>query len=104
MGFKGLIVTDWQDVIRLHTRHKIAETPKEAVRIAINAGIDMSMVPNEYSFYELLLELVNEGKVSEQRLDESVRRILELKSKVGLLDNPFVEDTSFSCIIANITH
>ena len=92
LGFKGLIVTDWQDVIRLHTRHKIAETPKEAVRIAINAGIDMSMVPNEYSFYELLLELVNEGKVSEQRLDESVRRILELKSKVGLLDNPFVED------------
>ena len=62
------------------------------MRIAINAGIDMSMVPNEYSFYELLLELVNEGKVSEQRLDESVRRILELKSKVGLLDNPFVED------------
>lgn len=92
LGFKGLIVTDWQDIIRLHTRHKVAETPKEAVRIAINAGIDMSMVPNEYSFYELLLELVNEGKISEKRIDESVRRILELKSKVGLFDNPFVEN------------
>lgn len=92
LGFKGLIVTDWQDIIRLHTRHKVAETPKEAVRIAINAGIDMSMVPNEYSFYELLLELVNDGKVSEKRIDESVKRILKLKSKVGLLDNPFVEN------------
>ena len=92
LGFKGLIVTDWQDIIRLHTRHKIAETPKEAVRIAINAGIDMSMVPNEYSFYDLLLELVNEGKVTEHRINESVRKILKLKSNLGLFENPFVEN------------
>ena len=102
LGFKGLIVTDWQDIIRLHTRHKIAETPKEAVRIAINAGIDMSMVPNEYSFYDLLLELVNEGKVSEERIDESVRRILKLKSKVGLFENPFVENIETLKIDTNL--
>ena len=50
LGFKGMIVTDWEDIIRLHERHKIASTPREAVKIAINAGIDMSMVPNNYSF------------------------------------------------------
>jgi beta-glucosidase len=92
LGFKGLIVTDWEDIIRLHTRHKIAATPKEAVRIGIEAGIDMSMVPHDYSFYKLLLELVKEGTISEKRIDESVARILDLKFKTGLFTNPYGEE------------
>ncbi len=92
LGFKGVIVSDWEDVIRLHTRHKIAATPKEAVRIAIEAGLDMSMVPHEFSFYNLLLELVKEGTVSQSRIDESVARILDLKFKTGLFDNPYGEE------------
>jgi beta-glucosidase len=92
LGFKGVIVTDWEDVIRLHTRHKIAATPKEAVRIAVEAGIDMSMVPNDYSFYVLLLELVKEGTISTNRIDESVARILNLKFKTGLFANPYGEE------------
>ncbi|HSY62490.1 MAG TPA: glycoside hydrolase family 3 N-terminal domain-containing protein, partial [Cytophaga sp.] len=85
LGFKGLVCSDWEDVIRLHTWHKIAATPKEAVMIAVNAGVDMSMVPNDYSFPKYLVELVNEGKVSMARIDEAVGRILTLKLKLGLM-------------------
>jgi Beta-glucosidase-related glycosidases len=88
LGFKGLVCSDWEDVIRLHTWHKIAATPKEAVMIAVNAGVDMSMVPNDYSFPKYLVELVNEGKVSMARIDEAVGRILTLKLKLGLMQNP----------------
>ncbi len=91
LGFKGLAVTDWEDIIRLHTRHRIAATPKEAVKIAINAGIDMSMVPMSYSFYDYLVELVKEKEVPMTRIDEAVGRILKLKFQVGLFDNPYVE-------------
>ncbi len=91
LGFKGVAVTDWEDVIRLHTRHKIAPNLKEAVRIAVEAGIDMSMVPHDYSFFYLLVELVKEGKITEQRINESVARILRLKYELGLFDNPYPE-------------
>ncbi|MCU0429880.1 MAG: glycoside hydrolase family 3 C-terminal domain-containing protein [Cytophagaceae bacterium] len=91
LGFQGLVVSDWEDIIRLHTRHKIAATPKEAVKIAVNAGVDMSMVPHDFSFYKLLIELVNENQVSKERIDEAVGRILTLKANLGLLDNPYGE-------------
>jgi beta-glucosidase len=54
LGFKGLIVSDWEDVIRLHTRHDVAASPRAAVALAVNSGIDMSMVPTNFSFYDLL--------------------------------------------------
>jgi len=91
LGFKGVAVTDWEDVIRLHTRHKIATSLKEAVKIAVDAGIDMSMVPHDYSFYYLLIELVKEGQITEKRIDESVARILRLKFETGLFANPYPE-------------
>lgn len=91
LGFEGLAVSDWEDIIRLHIRHKVAATPKEAVKIAINAGVDMSMVPMDYSFYDYLVELVNEGEVSMARIDEAVYRILKLKFDVGLFDNAYPE-------------
>ncbi len=89
LQFKGVAVSDWEDVIRLHTRHRVADSPKEAVRMAVEAGIDMSMVPLEYSFYDLLLELVQEGTITEERIDTSVRRILKLKFDLGLFENPY---------------
>lgn len=91
LGFKGMIVTDWQDIIRLHERHKIAKTQKEAVKIAIQAGIDMSMVPNSFSFCNHLVDLVKDKEISEERINESVRRILVLKYNLGLFDNPYPE-------------
>jgi beta-glucosidase len=94
LGFTGLVVTDWEDIIRLHTKHRIAPTMKEAVRIAINAGIDMSMVPHEdyiENFYKPLIELVNEGKVSKERINEAVSRILTVKYRLGLMENAYPE-------------
>lgn len=91
LGFTGLVVSDWEDIKRLHTRHKVAASHKEAVRMAVMAGIDMSMVPNDFSFYTLLVELVNEGAVPMERIDEACTRILTLKFKLGLFANPYPE-------------
>lgn len=88
MGFQGMAVTDWEDVIKLVNIHHVAENLKDAVALAVNAGIDMCMVPNDYNFTNLLIELVKEGRVSEARLNESVYRILKLKVQLGLFDNP----------------
>lgn len=91
LGFQGLIVTDWEDIKRLHDRHNIAATPRQAVVLAINAGIDMSMVPADYSFYDLLIEAVKKGEVPMSRIDDAVKRILILKYKIGLFENPYPE-------------
>ena len=94
LGFQGLIVTDWEDIKRLHDRHNVAATPREAVVMAINAGIDMSMVPSDFSFYDLLLEAVKKGEVPMSRIDDAVKRILVLKYKLGLFDNPYPEESA----------
>ena len=94
LGFQGLIVTDWEDIKRLHDRHNVAATPSEAVVMAINAGIDMSMVPSDFSFYDLLLEAVKKGEVPMSRIDDAVKRILVLKYKLGLFDNPYPEESA----------
>jgi beta-glucosidase len=91
LGFDGLVVSDWEDVKRLHTRHQVAETPREAVRMGVEAGIDMSMVPHDFSFAEHLVSLVKDGEVSEERIDRSVATILELKFRLGLFDNAYAE-------------
>ncbi|MBE0539496.1 MAG: glycoside hydrolase family 3 C-terminal domain-containing protein [Ignavibacterium sp.] len=89
LNFKGVVVSDWEDIVRLHTRDRVASTPKEAVRIAVMAGIDMSMVPYDFSFYNYLLELATEGTVPMWRIDEAVSRIIALKMQLGLFDNPY---------------
>ena len=94
LGFQGVIVTDWEDIIRLHTRHNVAPTPLDAVVMAVNAGIDMSMVPMDFSFFNLLKEAVQKGKVPMSRIDDAVRRILLLKYKLGLFDQPYPEEAA----------
>lgn len=96
LGFQGVIVTDWEDIKRLHDRHYIASTPRQAVVLAINAGIDMSMVPADFSFYDLLVEAVKLKEVPMSRIDDAVKRILILKYKLGLFDNPYPEPASFA--------
>lgn len=86
MGFKGFTVSDWEDINRLYTRDKVAGSLKEAVKIAVMAGIDMSMVPYDFSFYDLLIELVKSGEVPQSRIDEAVTRILTVKYQTGLFD------------------
>jgi len=94
LGFEGLIVTDWADIIRLHNWHHVASTPREAVVMAVNAGVDMSMVPSDFSFYDLLIEAVKKGEVKMTRIDDAVRRILTLKMKTGLFENPYPESAA----------
>ena len=86
LNWDGMIVTDWADINNLCTRDHIAASKKEAIELAINAGIDMSMVPYEVEFCDMLRELVEEGKVTMTRINDAVRRILRLKVRLGLMD------------------
>ena len=88
LGFNGLVVTDWADIENLHNRDKVAKTQKEAVKMAINAGIDMSMVPYNFDFCDYLTELVKNGEVPMSRIDDAVRRILRVKFELGLFKTP----------------
>ncbi len=92
LDFQGVILTDWEDIRKLHDRDKVAKSQKEAVKIAINAGIDMSMVPYEYEqFFNDLVQLVDEGEVSMDRIDDAVKRILTLKYELDLFKNPVTD-------------
>jgi beta-glucosidase len=96
LKFKGVAVTDWEDIIRLYRNHKVAENEKEATYKAIMAGVDVAMTPYTTAFSDLLLELVKEGRISEERIDLSVSRILRLKLELGLFDNPLPRNDRFS--------
>ncbi|MFR9496289.1 MAG: glycoside hydrolase family 3 N-terminal domain-containing protein [Rikenellaceae bacterium] len=89
LQWDGMIVTDWADINNVCVRDRVAATKKEAIMLAINAGIDMSMVPYEVSFCTYLKELVEEGKVSMERIDDAVSRVLRLKFRLGLFENPY---------------
>ncbi len=88
LQWDGMLVTDWADINNLFQREHVAKDKKDAIRIAINAGIDMSMDPYSVDFCILLKELVQEGKVPMSRIDDAVRRILRLKYRLGLFDEP----------------
>jgi len=88
LGFKGLVVTDWEDIKKLVTIWRVAANEKEATRMAVMAGNDMSMVPLDYSFADHLVTLVKEGAVPQSRIDEAVRRILRVKFELGLFEKP----------------
>ena len=88
LQWDGFLVTDWADINNLFSREHVAKDKKDAIRIAINAGIDMSMDPYSVEFCVLLKELVQEGKVSMSRIDDAVRRILRAKYRLGLFDKP----------------
>ena len=94
LGWDGVLVTDWADIDNLHNRERIAANKKEAIALAINAGIDMSMDPYDLKFCDLLKELVKEGKVPMSRIDDAAARVLRLKYRLGLFDTPntYVKD------------
>jgi len=97
LGFNGVVLTDWEDINKLVDRDKIASSLKEAIKIAINAGIDMSMVPYDYEqFCENLVQLVNEGEVPMTRIDDAVSKILKLKFKLNLFEKPLSNPEDYS--------
>ena len=87
LGFDGFVVTDWEDIKKLVTQWHVAADEKEATRLAIMAGCDMSMVPLSYTFSDDLVALVEEKKVPISRIDDAVRRILRVKFQLGLFDS-----------------
>ncbi|MFN8415309.1 MAG: glycoside hydrolase family 3 N-terminal domain-containing protein [Cytophagaceae bacterium] len=91
LKYNGIIISDWMDILKLHERHRVASSHKEAVYLSVTAGIDMCIVPFDLSFYNDLVELVKEGRISEERINASVRRILDMKYDLGLFETPYVE-------------
>jgi beta-glucosidase len=89
LGFDGFVVSDWADINNLYTREMVAKDQRQAVKMAVMAGIDMSMVPYDYSFYDNLIDLVKSGEVPMSRIDEAVADILRVKFRLGLFENPY---------------
>jgi len=92
LNFQGFVVSDWEDIVRLYTRDKMAETPEEAVRIAVMAGVDMSMVPNDFSFYDHCINLAKKDSKFMERVNDATRRILKVKNQLGLFENAYPVD------------
>ena len=92
-GWDGMIVTDWADIDNLYIRDHIAADKREAVKIGINAGIDMIMEPYDPECCRIIADLTRSGEIPMSRIDDAVRRVLRLKYRAGLFDNP-VWDTS----------
>jgi beta-glucosidase len=92
LGFKGVVISDYGDVPALQTAYHVAADFPEAIALAVNAGIDVSMTPFDYvGWNNGLIQNVQSGRVSMRRIDQSVRRILTLKFKLGLFDDPYVD-------------
>ena len=87
-GWDGVLVTDWADINNLYTREMVAKDKKDALRIAINAGIDMIMEPYSCDACGYLIELVKEGKIPMSRIDDACRRVLRMKYRLDLFKNP----------------
>ena len=87
-GWDGVLITDWADINNLYTREMVAKDKKDALRIAINAGIDMIMEPYSCDACGYLIELVNEGKIPMSRIDDACRRVLRMKYRLDLFKNP----------------
>lgn len=95
LGFEGFTISDWEDVINLVKTHQVAKDEKEAVKISVNAGMDMCMEPYDASFADYLVELVNEGEVPMSRVDDAVRRILTVKKKLGLFEKTLTDPSLY---------
>lgn len=89
LNFDGVIVTDWADIQNLLSRDRLTQDYKGAVKMAINAGIDLVMEPYNLKFSPTLVELVKEGEVPMSRIDDAVRRVLRLKFRLGLFEKPY---------------
>jgi beta-glucosidase len=98
LGFRGVLNTDWEDVKRLASRHRVAENEKEAALLAVLAGNDLVLTAMDTAFCGHLVELVREGRLGMDRIDLSVARLLRLKLRAGLFDHPFPREDRFARI------
>jgi beta-glucosidase len=106
LHFNGVVISDWQDVENLKTKYHVADTMEDAIALAVNAGLDVSMIPldagsPDNGFVPNLLKAVADGKVTEARIDESVARILALKFRLGLFEHPYVDAGRANAAVEN---
>lgn len=101
-GFKGFIVSDWMDIERIHELHHYAPTMKDAFFEGVDAGLDMHM--HGTKFHEDIVALVKEGRLSQERLDEACRMILEAKFRLGLFENPYANAKEYKKVLFNKEH
>lgn len=95
LDWDGMIVTDWADIENLRNRDHLVATQKEGIILAINAGVDLMMVPSEWGYGALLKEAVQEGSIPMERIDDAVRRVLRMKHRVGLFEHPVVDPSLY---------
>lgn len=95
LGFKGFVISDWSDIDNLHTVHHVAANEREAVKMSVLAGLDMCMEPYDESFATHLTDLVKSGEVPMSRIDDAVRRILYVKFKAGIFENPLFDNYTY---------
>ena len=95
LNFCGVVLTDWADIQNLWTRDRIAHNYREAIKISINAGVDLVMQPHGTQFITYLVDLVRTGEVAQSRVEDAVRRILRLKFRLGLFERPYWSHTEF---------
>ncbi len=101
LRFSGVLVTDWADIKKLHTTHRVTTDYRESILAAISAGVDMAMVPEDFVFYETLLDLVRSGEISEDRINQATRRIVDMKAKLGLFNE---QDYSLNKSVGQESH
>lgn len=101
-GFDGFVVSDWMDLERLHDYHRVAENMKEAYFLSVDAGMDMHM--HGPDFYDQVLELVQEKRLPVSRIDAAVSKILEAKFRLGLFENPYIDEAKVSEVVFNPEH
>lgn len=101
-NFKGFVVSDWMDIERLHGFHHVAQDMKESTYLTLDAGMDMHMHGPGYA--EAILQLIKEGKISENQIDNSASKILEAKFKLGLFEQPFIDESKINQIVFNPKH
>jgi beta-glucosidase len=106
LHFKGVVISDWQDVQNLRDKYHVAATMEDAIALAVNAGLDMSMIPLDAGsptdgFVPNLLKAVADNKVTEDRINESVARILALKFRLGLFEHPYVDASQANAAVEN---
>lgn len=95
LGFKGVVISDWSDMDNLVKVHRVAENERDAVKMSVLAGLDICMEPYDESFAGYLIDLVKNGEVPESRINDAVRRILYVKFKSGVFDDPIFTSDSY---------
>lgn len=95
-GFKGALISDWADLLKLISVHRVSASTKESAELAVNAGLDMCMIPYDAQFCKDVVELVKEGRITQERVNDAARRILTLKYSCGLFSHPYVNPKGYT--------